>query len=149
MAPKSWVKKKPRSRIVEHEFGVNAVKGDPADGRLTIMPSGGPIKDNIDRWIGQFSQPDGTATKAKVTKKKIAGQQVHIVDLQGTYKDAPRGPFGPKVDREGYRMLGTIVELSRDAKPMGNYYIKLYGPVKTMKQNEKAYMEFVQSLKMK
>jgi hypothetical protein len=150
MAPKSWTRQKPKSRIVEHEFSIKPSDGDKNAGRMTVMASGGSIKDNLARWAGQFTQPDGTASKGKmkVTKKKVAGQDVNFVDISGTYGEALRGPFGPKVDRAGYRMLAAILELSKDSKPMGNYYIKLYGPAKTIKQNEKAFEQFVLSLKM-
>ena len=151
MAPKEWVKKKPKSRIVEHEFALKAAEGDNAGGRLTVTASFGSVQQNIDRWIGQFAQPKGTSAKAKakVTKKKISGIQVHFVDINGTFKESMGGPFGPKTDRPGYRMIAAIVEIPKDVKSKGNYYIKFYGPAKTIKQNEKAFMEFVQSLKMK
>ena len=68
---------------------------------MTIMGAGGSVEANIDRWIGQFTQPDGSDTKkaAKIEQKKIGGQEVHLVDVAGTYKDQ-RGPFagGPVVD---------------------------------------------------
>ena len=61
---------------------------DTEDGRLTIMGAGGSIEANIDRWYGQFKQPDGSSTKdkAKVSKSKVAGQTVHMVDISGTFK---------------------------------------------------------------
>ena len=81
------------------------------------MGAGGSIEDNIDRWLGQFIQPDGKKTKdkAKIDKKKIAGVPVHVVDIAGTYKDTPGGPFarGKTIDREDYRMLGAIISGAR------------------------------------
>src|SRR5450432_3402808 len=49
--------------MVEHEFAIPASKGDSADGRLTVMAAGGGIDANIDRWYGQFTQPDGASTR--------------------------------------------------------------------------------------
>ena len=142
-APAAWKMKKPRTRIVAYEFGLPAAKGDSVDGRLTIMAAGGSIEANVDRWIGQFVQPDGTATKnrADTTQKKIAGQQVHFVDIAGTYQDR-RGPFGPAIARENYRMLGVIIQL----KGKGNYFVKLYGPHKTVSAAEKPFQGFIESL---
>jgi len=144
IAPETWTVKKPRSRIVGHEFAIPAAEGDESVGRLTIMGAGGSIQANVDRWIGQFEQPDGSRTKndAKVAEKEIAGQKVRFVDLSGTYQDRPRGPFGPAVPRKDYRMLGAIVQ----TKGKGNFFIKLYGPSKTIASAEEQFQGFVESL---
>jgi len=148
-APEKWEKKEPRTRIVEHEFAVAGKKGQEA-GRVTVMAAGGSIEQNIDRWIGQFKQPDGknSKDKAKIEKKKIAGIEVHLVDVAGTYKDMPAGPFagGKATDRENYRMLAAIVPGGRD---IGNYFIKFYGPADVVKDNEKAFYKMIDSLQMK
>jgi hypothetical protein len=144
--PKEWVRKQPRTKIVEHEFETPAVEGDKLPGRVTVMGAGGSVEANIERWIGQFTQPDGKSTKDKaVTQKlKIAGQEVHYVDLSGDYKDQP-GPFTPAVMRENYRMLGAIVVNEK----LGNYFIKLYGPKATVSANEKLFKDVINSLEVK
>ncbi len=135
-APQAWRSIQPRTRIVQYEFALPAVEGDTVDGRLTIMAAGGSIQANVDRWIGQFVQPDGSKSKnnAPVKQKEIAGQKVHFVDIAGTYQDRPGGPFGPVVARDGYRMLGAIIETTGN----GNHFIKLYGPTKDDKCRRKA-----------
>lgn len=147
---KDWKKKMPRSRIVEHEFEIPVVEGDKIPGRLTVMGSGGSIDENVNRWLGQFTDAAGkplTKDKAKVDKLSIGGLTVHYVDLSGTYKDMPAGPFagGATTLRENYRMLGAIIE----NKKSGNYFLKLYGPKATIAANEKAFQDFVNSLKVK
>lgn len=147
-APKAWTKKKPSNNIVEHEFAVPKAEGDEQDGRVTVMGAQGGVDANIERWIGQFAQPDGADTKEKVKreKKSIAGQEVHLVDLSGTYKDQ-RGPFsgGATVQRSGYRMLGAIVV----TKKLGSYFVKFYGPEKTVAANEKEFRRMIESLQVK
>lgn len=148
-APAAWTKKKPKSNIIEVEFEAPAAKGDEIAGRLTIMGAGGNVEQNIERWYGQFTQPDGSDTKkaAKVEKKSIGGNTVHVVDIAGTYKDSPAGPFagGKTVNREDFRMLAAIIE----TKAAGNYFIKFYGPKGTIAENEKAFQELLQSLVVK
>ena len=121
-----WKSVPPRSNMLEAELKIPRVEGDSQDGRLTIMGAGGSIDANIDRWIGQFVQPDGsdTADKTKQSKKEIAGQTVNLVDITGTFMDAVGGPFSgkPKVERENYRMLAAIVQTEAN----GNYFVKLY-----------------------
>src|SRR5688572_21822551 len=77
--PKEWVRKKPSNRIVEHEFETPPVEGDKLPGRITAMGAGGSVEANIDRWVGQFTQPDSKPTKDKTTvqKLKVNGQEVH------------------------------------------------------------------------
>ncbi len=143
VAPKTWKQKQPTVRIIAYEFAAPAAEGDKTDGRFTVMAAGGTIEQNIERWYGQFTQPDGsqTADKAKSDKKTIAGQTVHVVDVSGTYKDQA-GPFAPAVMREDYRMLAAIIETKQ-----GNVFLKFYGPKKTIAEHEKAFQEMVGSLK--
>lgn len=142
--PHEWVKQEPRSRIVEREFAVTAVEGDETDGRVTMMGAGGSVQANIDRWIGQFTQPDGSETKqrAKVTEKQIDGQPVHIVDISGTFKDRPQGPLGPAVEQANYRMLGAVIATTE----RGSYFVKLYGPENTVASGEKSFLKMLDSL---
>lgn len=140
-APDTWVRKEPKVSIIAHEFAIPKSKDDQRDGRFTVMPAGGSVDANIDRWAGQFAQPDGTATKPKVTKKEIAGHKVHLVDLSGTYKDQA-GPFSPAVERPEYRMLAVVIE-SGDT----NYFLKFYGPRHTVGENEAAFNKMVEGLK--
>lgn len=142
-APEKWVKKEPKSKIVEFEYAAPAAKGDTDDGRLTIMKAGGGVDANIERWVGQFSQPDGksTADRTKRSKKNVAGLDVHLVDISGTYKDQPQGPFGPSVNKEKYRMLAAII-VAKDAQ----IFVKFYGPEQTIADNEKGFNAMVDGL---
>ncbi len=145
-APPNWMRKQPKVRIIEHEFAVPAVEGDTGDGRVTIMGAGGGVQANIDRWLGQFSQPDGGSTKerAKVEKLSVDGQDVHLVDISGTFKDQ-RGPVAPAVERPKYRMLAAIIPTNG----RGDYFIKFYGPERTVAENEKAFLAMIKSLEQK
>lgn len=142
-APAEWKKQEPSVRIIEAEFAVPAVEGDKNPGRLTIMAAGGSVEQNIERWMGQFSQPDGKATKERTATEKITvdGQAVHLVDITGTYKDQ-RGPFAPATSHEDYRMLGAIIATEKS----GRYFVKFYGPKKTIAANEKAFRAMIESL---
>ena len=139
-APAAWVSKKPRTRIVEHEFAAPAAKGDKTDGRITIMGAGGSIDANIARWHDQFAP----VTRSKRDKIKVAGMQVHLVDLTGKYKDR-RGPNAPATLRKDYRMIGAIIETEK----LGRYFVKMVAPRKTAAENEKRFKEMIKSLKAK
>jgi hypothetical protein len=130
-APEGWQRVQPRSGIVETEFSIPSADGQQP-GRMTVMGAGGSIQANIDRWFGQFSQPNGDATKdrAAVKKLSISGCTVTLVDVSGTFRDMPGGPFagGKTIERPDYRMLAAIVE----TPSQGNYFLKFYGPSVTV-----------------
>jgi hypothetical protein len=139
-APEGWSRKAPRSRILMAEFSLPRAEGDERDGRLTISRAGGGLKANIDRWRQQFS---GSLGKDSQKTEEISGVDVTLVDFSGTYMDRP-GPFAPGVEREGYRMMAAII-------PAGGqpFFIKAYGPDKTMARHAKAFNAFLKTLEVK
>ena len=144
--PQHWEQRQPQTRILDYEFSAPAVEGDEWDARVTVMGAGGSVDANIDRWIGQFSQSDGQATRERTKREtlKVAGQEVHFVDITGDYKDQA-GPFAPAVMRSDYRMLGAIIATDK----IGQYFIKLYGPKRTVAANEEQFQEMLRSLEVK
>lgn len=145
-APAAWVRKKPQTMIIEYEFAIPAAQGDTSDGRMTVMGAGGGVEANIQRWYGQFTQPDGGSTRdrAKVKQLKVAGEDVHLVDISGTFKDQ-RGPMAPAVERPKYRMLAAIIA----TKSAGSYFVKLYGPERTIADQEKAFVTMIEGMAKK
>jgi hypothetical protein len=150
-APDGWVRKTPRVRIIEHEFSVLASKGDKEDGRVTVMGAGGTVEANLDRWIAQFSQANGSETKNQAPeadrKKTISGLDVQMVDLAGTFRDMPR-PFDPNggaVERQNYRMLAAVIASPK----LGNYFIKFYGPRQTVSDHAEEFHKMIAGLQTK
>jgi hypothetical protein len=144
--PANWVSKEPKSRIIEYEFEIPAAQGDEIPGRVTVMGAGGAIDDNINRWKGQFKTPESGEVKADVKQIEASGVPVHLVTIQGTYLDKA-GPFvpGPATERPGYRMVSAIL-VTKDA---GQYFVKFYGPEKTIAANEGAFVKMIEGLKAK
>ncbi|MEZ6136286.1 MAG: hypothetical protein R3C53_15430 [Pirellulaceae bacterium] len=158
--PKEWKKETPKSRIVQYEFSAPVASkeedskdaGKPKDkaelARITIMGAGGSVKDNIERWYGQFEDAAKVKEAGKVEEFAAGGHTVHFVNLAGTFKDtAGAGPFsGAKpVLREDYRMLGGIIV----TKDLGQYFIKITGPAKTVEALEDGFKTMLKELKSK
>lgn len=145
-APAGWQRVAPKSAIVETEFSIPAEAAGEQPGRMTVMGAGGSVAANIERWYGQFSQPDGTATKDKAVTKtlKLAGCTVTMVDIPGTYKDMPGGPFagGKSVDRPNYRMLAAIIETA----DQGSYFLKFYGPAATVAKHADGFRAMIEGM---
>ena len=74
----------------------------------------------------------------------MAGEDVHLVDISGTFKDQ-RGPAAPAVERPKYRMLAAIVA----TKSAGQYFIKFYGPERTVTEHEKGFLSMIDGMERK
>ena len=144
-APAGWKRVQPKSGIVETEFAIPSA-GDLPAGRMTVMGAGGSVQANVERWYGQFAQPDGSATKDKATTKaiKLAGSTVTMVDVSGTFKDMPGGPFagGKTIERPDYRMLAAIIETAES----GSHFLKFYGPAATVAKEADGFRKMVEGL---
>ena len=145
-APAGWKRVQPKSGIVETEFAIASVGDNVPPGRMTVMGAGGSVQANVDRWYGQFAQPDGSATKDKATTKtvKLAGCTVTMVDVSGTFKDTPGGPFagGKTIERPDYKMLAAIVE-TPDA---GSHFLKFYGPAATVAKEADGFRKMIEGI---
>ncbi|MFM2012121.1 MAG: hypothetical protein RLZZ396_905 [Planctomycetota bacterium] len=142
--PASWKTVPPKSNIVQYEFRAPA-EGDQT-ARVTVMGATGGIEANIVRWIGQFEGL--TRADAKIDKKTIQKTTVHIVELEGTYKDSMGGgPFapGPVKKMENHAMIGLIFELEGGE----TVFVKMTGPKKTVAAEREAVMKMVEGLKTK
>lgn len=141
--PAQWKEQPVRSRIIEHEYVVTQGEGDEApSARVTMMAAGGDIAANIKRWEGQFSE----GGEPKVEKKSVAGQTVHIVELEGTFSESMGGgPFagGKTVKRENYGMLGGIIETEKG----GKYFIKMTGPKDLIEAQREAFKAMLEGMK--
>ena len=145
--PEGWVEQTPTSTMRKGQFALPRVEGDAADGELVVFyfgpGQGGSAEANIDRWIGQITQPDGSSSKekARTSKRTIAGLSVTIVDISGTYQalmmpGAPSG--GPN---KGYRMIAAVVET-----PQGPWFFKLVGPEKTVAKWSGSFDQFLNGM---
>ncbi len=143
--PQGWTKEQPRNNIVDFEFSIKPAEGDERAGRFTLMDASGSVEANLERWFGQFTQPDGSATKdkSKVEEKELAGLKVHVVDISGTFKDQA-GPFAPATMRDNYRMLAAIIPTSQ-----GTWFAKFVGPAATVEKHAEGFGKMVESLKKK
>ncbi|MDH5675350.1 MAG: hypothetical protein OEZ06_24730 [Myxococcales bacterium] len=128
------------------EYGVSAEGGA---GELTVFyfgpGQGGGVQANMDRWIGQFSQPDGSDSKraAQVDERTVAGMKVTTLDLKGTFSGgmAPMMQKAAPAPQTDHRLLGAIAE-----GPRGPVFFKLVGPAATLEAVRAQFEQLVGSL---
>jgi hypothetical protein len=146
--PKEWAEKGVTSSMRAAQFDLDPK--EPGAHELVIYYFGkggaGGVEANLERWLGQITQPDGKPSKdvAKIEKTKLAGQDATLVSVTGNYKtqQMPGGP--PPVDKSSQTMLGAIVD-----SPEGPYYFKLVGAKATLDANMAKWKAMLASMKLK
>ena len=147
-APAAWHTRPAASSMRVAEFVVPHAPGDAEDAELIVYffgaSSGGGAQANIDRWIGQMQQPDGSASKDKARRdaQTINGLKVTTVDVSGTYVAEMRPGAAEHHNNPGYRLRAAVVET-----PGGAYYIKMTGPAQTMGAANDDFAAFLGSLR--
>jgi hypothetical protein len=101
---------------------------------------GGGVQANIDRWKGQFSQPNGQPVDAKTARRTVHGLPVTTIEVAGNYGGMSGPPNGTPTAKPGYRMLGAIIE-----NPAGNIFLKFTGPAKTIAANQGKFEQLLGS----
>jgi len=149
-APDGWTVEKPSSSMRVAQYKLPKAEGDKADASLVLYffgsNQGGTPEANIDRWIGQMKQPDGSSSKdkAKTETLTINGLKLTTVDVTGTYTAEMAPGSGSFHDDANYRLRAAVLET-----PKGNYFVKLAGPAKTISRWEQSYMDYLKSFEFK
>ena len=146
--PAEWKSEKPKSQMRKAQYSIPGIDGN-ADGEMAVFVfpgTGGSAQANIDRWIGQFMQPDGSDSKEKSEIKNITVNNLHVTTMYvtGTYLKSSSQMMmgGPKEELTDYAMLAAIVETSKDP-----WFFKLVGPQKTVDHWRPEFDKFVNSFK--
>ena len=130
--PEDWARVPAPSDMRAAQFRVPKSAADGEDGELVLFffgkGKGGSAEQNVDRWTGQFTQPDGKPSKdaAVVTIRTVNGLKETSVDVGGTYTPAQMGGAGDAV-KSGWRLLAAVVE-----GPEGPWFWRLTGPEATV-----------------
>jgi hypothetical protein len=143
-AQEGWKVETPASAMRKAQFTLPHAEKDAQDASLVVYHFGaqaGTFQANLDRWCGQFQQPDGRASTdvLKQSTRDVNGIPVHEVDLSGTYVAETAPGSGEHVHEEGWRMLAAVFE-AKD----GPYYAKLVGPAATVAKWEASFRRFVE-----
>ena len=130
--PEGWVVRPPSNQMRAAEVAA------PGDGGGTgpvaaFSLAGGGAEANIQRWIGQFTEPD--ALRSRETRD-LAGRTVHIVEMAGSY----RGMGGTA--EPGTAMLAAIVE--QPGQP--SVFVKMTGPEAEVAAARDGWIAMIESL---
>ena len=101
---------------------------------------GGGVQQNIDRWAGQVTQPNGKPADAQVRKRTVHGLPVTTIDVSGAYSGMGGPMAAAKTVKPGFRVLGAIIE-----NPGGNVFLKFTGPAATIAANQRKFEQLLAS----
>lgn len=144
-APKDWVAEQPSSSMRRAQYKVPGPGGDAECAVFYFGPGqGGDPKANAQRWISQFSTPDGKPVEGKTSETKVNGVPVVIVEAKGSYNGAMSMGMSHNAPSEkpGYALLGAVIE-----GPDSNWFFKLTGPEKTIDAQRGNFDALVKSVK--
>jgi hypothetical protein len=148
--PDGWVVEKPTSNMRAAQYKLPKVAGDAEDATLVLyyfgQGQGGATQANIDRWIGQMHQTDGTDSKERAKSESFTanGLKVTTVDVTGTYSAEMSPGSGDFASKPNYRLRAAVVET-----PKGSYFAKLAGPEKTVAHWDQAFRDYLNSFEFK
>ncbi len=149
-APAEWKSEKPQFNTRLHQFRLPKADGDKEDAEITVsyfgQGQGGGLAENLTRWKGQFTPPQGKAIDdvAKVEKMKLGDVEVTQLDISGTYKSR-NPPFAANAKEElkpDWRMQAIYIPAKN-----GPYFIRLIGPAKSVEKHKKSFDEWVKAFK--
>ena len=141
--PPKWEAQQPGSSMRRAQVSASGSAG-PAELVVYFFgPQGaGTAQANIDRWIGQFTTPDGSPISGvKPTASKISTFEVTQVEVAGNYAGAMATPGQPQAPQAGQRLLAAIVVTDG-----GPYYFKFLGPDATVVEHRAAFADVVASV---
>ncbi len=145
-APTTWISEAPSSSMRLAQYRLPGLEGDPEDAELAVFyfgGQGGSVQANVDRWIGQFSNPDGSpVTDPRVSQRDANGIPLTIVDVRGTYHQSQGPMMAQTTAKENYRMLAVVAE-----GPAGPAFFKLTGPRPTVDHFEESFNSFLDTLR--
>lgn len=148
--PEGWTVEKPTSEMRFAQYKLPKAAGDAEDALLIVYyfgkGQGGTPEANIERWIAQVKQPDGSPSKdkAKIDTLTVNGLQVTTLDLLGNYSGGMSQDSAPHDSNSIYRLRGAIVDT-----PKGSYFAKLTGPEKTVSHWDQAFNDYIHSFEFK
>ena len=127
------------------EFVPPRAPGDTEDADVIVyffvrMP--GSVQANIDRWISQFKTDSGPAAKVTPETTTVNGLKVTTMAIEGTYIAEVKPGSAERYNKPNYRMRAAVVET-----PSGPYFIKLTGPIASVRQASAGFDQFLKSVK--
>ncbi len=130
--PDGW-SEKPKTQFRMGSFA------SPGNGDCSVSVAGGDLRENVNRWRGQFGQqPLDAAGIAELTKRPVMNGRVngHLVECRGAYTSMR----GEKIDDAA--LLGVVIPVG----PTVSMFVKFVGPSATVVEQRENFFALCDSL---
>jgi hypothetical protein len=129
------------------QFELPRVSGDPEDAECVVYyfgGEGGTVEANLERWTNQMVQPDDrpSADVATTTSYEVAGMQVTVLDVPGTFAAQVHPGSKMRFYKRGFRLKAAVVET-----PDGPFFFKLTGPNRTVTRWDPTFAALIDSVR--
>ena len=143
-APDGWNAEESPSRMRLAQWELPGASGEGAEAIIFFFGEGGGggVDANLDRWFGQFEQPDGSSTRAGATisHRESEGLKLTIADMRGTYVAPVRPGSSERHNKPRQRMIAAVVEGSG-----GPWFVRVLGAEATVARWESSIDSFLSS----
>lgn len=141
--PAGWQRRVPSSPMRTMEYRIPHTGTDKEDAECSVITfgagQGGSVDENVTRWVKQL---EPTSTAVERSKRTVNGMNVTRVEVGGTYTPMAVPTMPASSPRQGYRLVGDIVE-----SPSGLWFFKVTGPDATVKAAGKDLDRLIDSLR--
>jgi len=105
---------------------------------------GGAVEDNVQRWLGQITQPDGSDTtkSAQRSETEVNGIAVARVEAHGTYSGGMAMPGMPSAEPTPNAILLGAIASGKE----GPVFFKLVGPAEAIERARPGFDALIASL---
>ena len=146
-APAHWIEEPPANSMRAAQYRLPGFETSDMPATFVVFyfgpGQGGPPEANIERWAGQFAQPDGSDPVAalKLERAEQGTYAIWRAEIVGIY-DGGMAMMGGEAQRlDDWMLLAAIVETAS-----GPVFFKGTGPRETMESERAAFEALLQSL---
>jgi hypothetical protein len=144
--PEGWVSEPPTgmSRVAQFKLPKADTETEDAAVAVTYFPAmKGMDEANLNRWFGQFKQPDGSPTASVATRADfdLGGVKITVVDMSGSMLGDSSMMSGGAA-RPKHRMVAAIIN-----HKAGPHFFKLTGPDDVVGRWKPSAIAFLKSAK--
>ena len=139
--PADWIRETPSSSMRLAQFVIPSEYGENC--KLNVFNNiGGSVEQNLDRWIKQFRQSDGSSSKDKAifSYDDRGGGHITYIYITGTFLSGGM-MMNNITEKSDFAMHAAIIEFSDDI-----YYFKMTGPQQEMDNRRVEFRNFINNI---
>jgi len=139
--PAGWTSRPASSSMRLAEYTTPGTPGAEVVVYFFGQGQGGAVQPNLTRWRAQFSSPDGSPVREKVTRDSTGAFPITIAEYTGTYARGI-GAGDASQAKPDQTLVAAIVETAK-----GTIFVQLFGPSAAVASQHESLVRFVKALR--